>query len=84
MTRKGKLSQILSKALYNDDPNRYLVGYLDFNEVKEATLPEFIKISENFEMIPATRIVHIKRENSVLYSKSVKKKSSPDEFIDKE
>ena len=74
MTRKGKLSQILSKALYNDDPYLYLVGYLDFNDVKETPLPEFIKISENFEMIPATRIIHIKRENILLYSKSVGKK----------
>ncbi|MGI0073863.1 MAG: DUF504 domain-containing protein [Nitrosotalea sp.] len=74
MTRKGKLSQILSKALYNDDPDLYLVGYLDFNDVKETTLPEFIRISENFETIPATRIVYIKRENSILYSKSVSKK----------
>jgi len=74
MTRKGKLSQILSKALYNDDPYLYLVGYLDFNDVKETPLPEFIKISENFEMIPATRIIHIKRENILLYSKSVSKK----------
>jgi len=74
MTRKGKVSEILSNAIYNDNPNLYLVGYLDFNEVKETTLPEFFMISENFETIPATRIVYIKKENNVLYSRSVKKK----------
>ena len=74
MTRKGKVSEILSNAIYNDNPNLYLVGYLDFNEVKEVSLPEFFKISENFEIIPATRIVYIKKENNVLYSRSVKKK----------
>ena len=85
MTRKGKLSQILSNALYNDIPELYIVGYLDFNEVKEVTLPEFIKISENFETIPATRIAYIKKENITLYSKSLRKiKNNPDEFIDKE
>lgn len=69
MTRKGKLSEIFSKALYSDNPNLYLVGYTDFNEVKESTLPEFIKVSENFDIIPATRIVYIKRENRVLWAK---------------
>lgn len=71
MTKKGKIAEIFSNALYNDNPNLYLVGYLDFNEIKEITLPEFLKISENFETIPATRISYIKRENTVLYSKSV-------------
>jgi len=85
MTKKGKLSQILSKALYNDIPELYIVGYLDFNEVKEITLPEFIKISENFETSPATRIVYIKKENVALYSKSLRKiTKGPDESIDKE
>lgn len=69
MTRKGKLSEIFSKALYSDNPNLYLIGYIDFDEIKETTLPEFIKISENFETIPATRIAYIKKENRVLWSK---------------
>ena len=73
MVRKGRLSQILSNAIYNDNPELYIVGYLDFDEIKEVTLPEFIKISENFETIPATRIAHIKRENATLYSKALRK-----------
>ena len=73
MTRKGKLSQILSKAIYSDNPELYLVGYLDFDKVKEITLPEFIKLSENFEAIPATRITYIKKENITLYSKALSK-----------
>ena len=70
MVRKGKLADIFSKALYNDDPNLYLVGYLDFGKVKESLLPEFLKISENFETIPATRIAYIKKENRILFSKT--------------
>ena len=70
MVRKGKLADIFSKALYNDDPNLYLVGYLDFGKVNESLLPEFLKISENFEIIPATRIAYIKKENRILFSKT--------------
>lgn len=69
MTRKGKLAEIFSKALYNDNPNLYLIGYLDFGEIKETTLLEFLKVSENFGTIPVTRIVYIKKENRVLFSK---------------
>ncbi len=72
MVRKGKLADVFSKALYYDDPNLYVVGYLDFGEVKEFSLPEFLKISENFETIPATRIVYIKKENKILFSKTRK------------
>jgi hypothetical protein len=73
MTRKGMVSEIFSKALYMDNPNLYLIGYLDFNEIKETTLPEFLKVSENFETIPATRIVYVKKENRILFSKERKK-----------
>ncbi len=69
MVRKGKMTEIFSKALYDDDPNFYLVGYLDFDKIMESKLPEFLKISENFETIPATRIIYIKKENRILWSK---------------
>jgi hypothetical protein len=74
MSRKGKLAEILSKAKHADNPNSYVVGYLDFEIIKEVTLSEFIKISDNFETIPITRIQHIKKGNDVLYSKIVNKK----------
>ena len=76
MPRKGKLAEIFSRAKYADNPNSYVVGYLDFDTIKEVTLPEFIKISDNFESIPITRIQHVKKENEVLYSKIVNKKDS--------
>jgi len=76
MTRKGKLAEILSKARYADDPNSYIVGYQDYNTIIEVTLPEFIKLSDNFEIIPITRIHHIKKESKILYSKIVNKKDS--------
>jgi hypothetical protein len=74
MTRKGKVAEIFSKALYNDNPNLYLVGYIDFNGIKEITLPEFLNMSANFELIPASRIIYIKRKDTILYSKSVSKR----------
>ncbi|HSB57570.1 MAG TPA: DUF504 domain-containing protein [Nitrosopumilaceae archaeon] len=70
MSRKGKLAQIFSKAMYADNPDSYHVGYLDYNIVKEATLPEFIKLSDNFETIPISRIQYVKKENTVLFSKT--------------
>ena len=76
MTRKGKVADIFSKALYNDDPHLYHIGYQDFNDIKDTTLPDFLQISENFEIIPATRIVYIKKDNRVLYSKSMNKPHS--------
>ncbi|MBI1829660.1 MAG: DUF504 domain-containing protein [Thaumarchaeota archaeon] len=76
MPRKGKLAEILSKAKYTDNPNSYIVGYLDYITIKEVTLPEFIKISDNFETIPITRIKHVRKGNDVLYTKIVNKKDS--------
>ena len=69
MTRKGLVAEIFSKALHVDNPELYLVGYLDLGEIKEVPLVEFLKLSENFEVIPASRIVHIKKEDIILYSK---------------
>ncbi len=74
MTRKGVISEILSKALHHDRPDLYLVGYLDFDTIKEVTLPEFLKLSENFEVIPATRIAFIKKGTEILYSKHITEK----------
>ncbi|MDE1763366.1 MAG: DUF504 domain-containing protein [Thaumarchaeota archaeon] len=70
MTRKGAVAEILSKALYHDESDRYYVGYIDFDKIIEVTLPEFLKLSENFEAIPATRITYIKKDNKMLYSRS--------------
>lgn len=72
MPKKGKLADIFSKAMYADNPNSYLVGYLDYNTTKVVTLPEFIKISDNFETIPITRIQFVKNGNRVLFNKHKK------------
>ena len=74
MPRKGKLAEIFSKAKYADNSNLYAVGYLDFGVIKQIPLPEFIKISDNFETIPITRIRYIMKGDRVLYSKLVNKK----------
>ena len=73
MPRKGKIAEIFSKAFYADNPTSYTVGYLDYNSVKEVTLPEFIKVSENFETIPITRIRFIKKGNRILFHKTKQK-----------
>ena len=73
MSRKGKIADIFSKAIYADNPTSYTVGYLDYDSVKEVTLPEFIKVSENFETIPITRICFIKKGNRILFHKTKQK-----------
>lgn len=74
MTRKGKIAEIFSNALYHDNPELYSVGYIDFSKIRETTIAEFLKLSENFEVIPASRIAYIKKENDILYSKLDNKK----------
>lgn len=70
MVRKGRLQEIISKAIYADDPKLYTIAYRDFNEIKEVSLPEFLQMSEDFQTIPASRIVSIKRLNQTVYKKA--------------
>ncbi len=69
MTRKGRLQEIFSKALYADNPDLYSVSYRDFSSVVEVSLLEFINMSENFELIPSNRVLLVKKERQVLYRK---------------
>ncbi|MGH9933700.1 MAG: DUF504 domain-containing protein [Nitrososphaerales archaeon] len=70
MVRKGKLQEILSKALHADDPNLYSVAYRDFDEIKQISLQDFLKLSEDFQTIPASRIIYVKRSNEVVYKRA--------------
>jgi hypothetical protein len=67
--KKSRLEEIFSKALYADDPNLYLVNYRDFESIVEVPLLEFLKVSENFELIPPSRIVLVSKNRQVLYRK---------------
>ena len=69
--RKGKLEEILSKAMFHDDIELYQVSYRDFSSIVSVTLKEFIFLSSNFESIPVSRIVKIKKGSDVIYSKSI-------------
>jgi len=69
MVRKGKLQEIISKAIYADDTKLYRVAYRDFDTVKEVSLQEFLKLSEDFQTIPASRIVYVKRVGEIIYRK---------------
>ena len=74
--RKGKLEEILSKARFYDDIDLYQVSYRDFDNIVSVTLKEFIYLSSNFESIPISRIVEIKKGHDVIYSKSNSQKNS--------
>jgi hypothetical protein len=67
---KGRLEEIFSRALHADDPTLYFVSYRDFDAVAEVTLKEFVELSENFSVIPASRITKVRRQDEVLYVKS--------------
>ena len=67
--RKGKLEEIFSKALYADDPSLYSVSYRDFESIAQVSLLEFLDLSENFELIPANRIIVVSRDGKELYRK---------------
>lgn len=67
---KGKLEEIFSRALYADDPSLYFVSYRDFENIVELPLQEFVQLSENFTVIPASRITKVRRLEETLYVKS--------------
>ncbi|HET7642713.1 MAG TPA: DUF504 domain-containing protein [Nitrososphaeraceae archaeon] len=69
--KKGKLEEILSKALYADNPAVYIILYRDFNTLISIPLLEFIDISHNFEIIPANRIVQIIKKDKIIYQKRI-------------
>ena len=69
MAKKGMIEEIFSKAKYADDPRLYRVFYRDFNSIRELTLLDFLKESNNFEIIPVTRIELIKKNNKILFKK---------------
>jgi hypothetical protein len=69
VTKKGHLNEIFSKALYADKTSHYSVCYRDYHSIIEVPLSDFLRISENFEFIPASRIVFVKREGQILYRK---------------
>ena len=69
MVKKGKIEEIFSKALYADNPSNYTVIYRDFENFKQVKLIEFISLSENFQLIPITRIIRIQKGKTILYQK---------------
>ena len=73
MTKKGVVEEIFSKARFGNDVESYKIFYRDFEKIIDTTLPEFIKLSENFEIIPACRIEKIIKNHMVLFEKNTKK-----------
>jgi uncharacterized protein (UPF0248 family) len=70
MVRKGRLQEIISKALHADDTKLYMIAYRDFDQIKELSLRDFLKVSEDFQTIPASRIVYVKRSNEIVYRRA--------------
>ncbi|MBA3978111.1 MAG: DUF504 domain-containing protein [Nitrosopumilus sp.] len=69
MVKKGKIEEIFSKALYADNASNYTITYRDFENFKQVKLRDFIILSENFQLIPITRIIKIQKGNEIIYQK---------------
>lgn len=67
--KKGRLREILSKALYHDDILLYTVLYRDFERIVQVSLKDFLYLSNNLETIPITRIVEVRRNDEIVYKK---------------
>ncbi len=76
MTKKRVINEIFSKARFGNEAETYKIFYRDFEKIKEVTLPEFIKVSENFETIPVNRIKKITKNNTILFEKKLNVKLS--------
>jgi len=70
MVRKGIVEEIFSKAKFSKEKEAYTISYRDFERIKEMTLSDFIKESENFSKIPVSRILKIKKNNTILFEKT--------------
>lgn len=66
---KGKIKEIISKAKFGDNMSDYKIVYRDFERLVEISMDEFLKISDNFEAIPMSRIQIIKKKNKILFQK---------------
>lgn len=72
MTKKGLIEEIFSKAIYADNPSDYIVTYRDFEHFKQINLKEFVFLSDNFQLIPSTRIIKIQKGQTILYQKRLR------------
>ncbi|MGQ0376280.1 MAG: DUF504 domain-containing protein [Nitrososphaerota archaeon] len=66
---KGKIKEIISKAKFGECMSDYKIVYRDFERLVEISLNEFLKISNNFEVIPMSRVQIIKKKNKILFQK---------------
>jgi hypothetical protein len=69
MVKKGCIEEIFSKAIYADNPLNYTVTIEILNIINKINLQEFVSLSENFQLIPITRIIKIQKGDTILYQK---------------
>ncbi len=69
MVKKGVVEEIFSKARFSEDSKFYVVSFRDFEKIREITLMQFIKESDNFQKIPSSRITKIRKNNTILFEK---------------
>ena len=70
MVKKGTIEEIFSKARFSSEANKYIISFRNFEKIKEMTLPKFIIESDNFQKIPGSRIIMIRKNNTILFEKT--------------
>jgi uncharacterized protein (UPF0248 family) len=64
--KKGKLEEVISKALYGDITSEYTVVYRDMKRYPEIPLSDFLKNGE----IPFSRIIKVKRSGKIVWERN--------------
>jgi uncharacterized protein (UPF0248 family) len=69
--KKGSLEETLSYSIYNDKSELYTISYRDKDRNKQASLKQFMQ-SEDYSMIPLTRITLISKDGNIVWRKGQK------------
>ncbi len=69
--RKGSLEETISYAIYKDNPFSYVVSYRDKDQIKEATLKDFLN-AEEYSPIPFSRVTQVTKLGMIVWKKGQK------------
>jgi len=70
IVEKGTMEEIFSKAKFSRESNQHMISFRDFKKGKDTSLPKFIIELNNFQKIPASRIIMIRKNNRILFEKN--------------
>jgi hypothetical protein len=69
MIKIKNIGEIFNKSRSSNKLNQYLISFRYVKKIKESSLPKFIKEFDNFQKVPASRIIMNKKNNTILCEK---------------